>query len=185
MLWNCGVREDSWKSLGLQGDPTNPSLMRSVLGAHWKDWHWSWNSKTLATSFKELTHWKRPWCWERLRAGGKGDDRRWHGWMASLTWWTWVWVDSWNWWWTGRPGVLQSWGCKESDMTERLNWTELNTIKGFGIFNKAEIDVFLELSCFFDDPADVANLIFGSSAFSKTSLNIWMFTVHVFSGSGK
>ena len=53
------------------------------------------------------------------------------------------------------------------------------TVKGFDIVNKAEIDVFLELSCFFDDPADVGNLISGSSAFSKTSLNIWTFTAHV------
>ena len=58
------------------------------------------------------------------------------------------------------------------------------TLKGFGIINKAEIDVFLELSCFFDDTTDVGNLIFGSSAFSKTSLNIWMFTVHILSKPG-
>ena len=56
---------------------------------------------------KELTHLKRPWSWERLRAGGEGDDRRWDGWMASSTQWTWVWVNSGNRWWTGRPGVLQ------------------------------------------------------------------------------
>ena len=55
----------------------------------------------------------------------------------------------------------------------------IHTVKGFGIVNKAEIDVFLELSCFFDDPADVGNLISGSSVFSKTSLNIWKFMVHV------
>ena len=55
----------------------------------------------------------------------------------------------------------------------------IHTVKGFGIGNKAEIDVFLELSCFFDDPVDVGNLIAGSSAFSKTSLNIWKFTVHI------
>ena len=55
----------------------------------------------------------------------------------------------------------------------------IHTVKGFGIVSKAEMDVFLELSCFFDDPADVGNLISGSSAFSKTSLNIWKFTVHV------
>ena len=55
----------------------------------------------------------------------------------------------------------------------------IHTVKGFGIVNKAEIDVFLELSCFFDDPADVGNLISGSSAFSKTSLNIRKFTVHI------
>ena len=66
---------------------------------------------------EELTHLKRPWCWERLRAG-EGDDRGWDGWMASLTQWTWVWVDSGSW-------CYDSWGRKESDMTEQLNWTEL------------------------------------------------------------
>ena len=60
----------------------------------------------------------------------------------------------------------------------------IHTVKGFGIVNKAEVDVFLELSCFFDDPADVGNLISGSSAFSKTSLNIWKFTVHVLQKPG-
>src|SRR5574337_1169451 len=60
----------------------------------------------------------------------------------------------------------------------------IHTVKGFGIVNKAEIDVFLELSCFFSDPADVGNLISGSSAFSKTSWNIWKFTVHVLLKSG-
>ena len=75
MLLNCGVGEDSWESLGLQGDPTSPSWRRSVLGVHWKDWCWSWNSNTLATSCKELTHLKRPWWWERLRLGGEGDNR--------------------------------------------------------------------------------------------------------------
>ena len=61
---HCGVGEDSWESLGLQGDPTSQSWRRSVLGVHWKDWYWSWNSNTLATWCEELTHWKRPW--ERL-----------------------------------------------------------------------------------------------------------------------
>ena len=58
-------------------------------------------------------------------------------------------------------------------------FTVIHTVKAFGIVNKAEIDVFLELSCFFDDPADVSNLISGSSAFSKASLNIWKCTVHI------
>ena len=53
---------------------------------------------------------KRPWCWERLKPGGEGDDRGWDGWMASLTQWTWVWVGSRSWWWTGKPGMLQSMG---------------------------------------------------------------------------
>ena len=55
----------------------------------------------------------------------------------------------------------------------------IHTVKSFGIVNKAEIDVFLELSCFFEDPVDIVNLISGSPAFSKTSLNIWKFTVHI------
>ena len=69
---------------------------------------------------------QRPWCWERLKEGGKGDDRGWDGWMASPTQWTWVWVNSRSWWWTGRPGVLWSMESKESDTTKRLNWTEQN-----------------------------------------------------------
>ena len=96
----------------------------SVLGVHWKDWCWSWNSNTLATWCKKLTHWKRPWCWERLRAEGEGDDRGWDGWMASGTQWTWVWVDSGSWWWTGRPGVLRFMGSQRvgHDWETELNW---------------------------------------------------------------
>ena len=75
---------------------------------HWKDWCRSWNSNTLVTWCKELTHLKRSWCWERLKAGGEEVDRGWDGWMVSPTQWTWVWVNSKSWWWTGRPGVLQS-----------------------------------------------------------------------------
>ena len=89
-------------------------------------WIWSWNSNTLATLCEELTHLKRPWCWERLRAGGEGDDRRWDGWMASLTGWTWVWVNSGSWWWTGRPGMLQSMGSQRvrHNWVTDLNWTQ-------------------------------------------------------------
>ena len=125
MLLNCGVGEGSWESLGLQGDPASPSYRRSVLGVRWKDWCWSWNSNMLATWCEELTHWKRPWCWERLRTGGEGDDRGWDGWMASLTRWTWVWVNSERWWWTGRPGMLQYMGSAKSH-TQLSDWTELN-----------------------------------------------------------
>ena len=106
MLLNCGVGEDSWESLGLQGDPTSPFWRRPVLGVLWKDWCWSWNSNTLATSCKELTYLKRARCWERLKAGGEGDDRGWDGWMASPAKWTWVWVNYRSWWWTRGPGVL-------------------------------------------------------------------------------
>ena len=129
-------------------------------------WTWFWHklspvwfflglllSLVKATSCQGLTHWKRLWYWEGLGAG-EGDNRGWDGWMASPTWWTWVWVNSRSWWWTGRPGVLQFmgsqrvglefewtpgvgdgqeglaccslWGREELDMTERLNWlTEL------------------------------------------------------------
>ena len=73
---------------------------------------------------EELTHWKRPWCWERLKAGGEGDDRVWDGWMASPTRWTWVWVSSGSWWWTGYLVCSSPCGCKVLDMTEWLTWTE-------------------------------------------------------------
>ena len=83
----------------------------------------SWSSNTLVIWCEELTHLKRPWCWERLRAGGEGDARGWDGWMALPTRWIWVWVNSRCWWWTGRPGMAccVSWGHKESDTTERLH----------------------------------------------------------------
>ena len=73
--------------------------------------------------WEELTHWKRPWCWERLKAGGKGDDRGWGGWMASPTWWSWVWASYGSWWRTEKPDVLQS----MMSQKVRHNWiTELN-----------------------------------------------------------
>ena len=81
---NCGVGGDSWESLGLQGDPTSLSWRKSTLNIHWKDWCWSWSSNTSVTWCEELTYWKRPWCWERLKAG-EGEDRGWDGWMASPT----------------------------------------------------------------------------------------------------
>ena len=79
----------------------------------------------LATKCEELTHWKRPWWWERLKAEGEGDDRGWDGWIASLTRWTWVWVSSRSWWWTGKPGMAQSMGSTESQMW-LTDWPELN-----------------------------------------------------------
>ena len=77
----------------------------------------------LATWCEELTHLKRPWCWERLKAE-EGDNRGWDGWMASPTQWTWVWINSESWWWTGRPGVLQSMGSQRvrHDWVTELNW---------------------------------------------------------------
>ena len=78
---------------------------------------------------EELTHLKRPWCRERLRAGGEGDDRGWDGWMASPTQWTWIWANSGSWWWTGRSGMLQSMGAQRvrHDWATELNWKEYLT----------------------------------------------------------
>ena len=119
-----------WESLVQQGDPTSQSWRKSVLNVHWKDWCWSWSSNTLATLCKELTHWKRPWCWERLRAGKEGADRGWGSRMASPTRWTWVWVISGSRWWTGRPGMLRFMGSQRvrHDWATELNWTELNRL---------------------------------------------------------
>ena len=75
----------------------------------------------------QRTHWKRPWCWERLKAGGEGDKRGWDGWMASPTQWTWFWASAGSWWWTGKTGVLQSVGSQRvaHDWVTELTWTKL------------------------------------------------------------
>ena len=101
-----------------------------------KDWTWATAVKapslnhwtTREFSCEELTHWKRLWCWEGLWAGGEGDDRGWDGWMASLTRWTWVSVNSGSWWCTGRPGMLQFMGLQRvrhdwaTDLIRKKNW---------------------------------------------------------------
>ena len=93
----------------------------------------------LATWCEQLTHLKRPWCWERLRAGGEGDNRGWDDWMASPIQWTWVWVDSENWWWTGRPNMLRFIGLQRvrHDWATELNWTCAESIQ---IANRWEIN---------------------------------------------
>ena len=109
--------------LGLQGNPTSPSQRRPVLGVHWKDWCWSWNSNTFATSCEELTHWRRPWCWEGLGQEEKGttDDKMpgWHHWLDGYE----FWVNSRSLWWTGSLGMLPFMGSQRV----RHYWaTELN-----------------------------------------------------------
>ena len=139
MFLYCSVEEDSWGSLGLQGDQTSPSERKSTLNIHWKYWSWSWSFNTLATRCEELTHWKRPWCWGKLNAGEEGGDRGWDGWMASSTQWTWVWTSSGRWWRTGKSGVLQSMGSQRvrDDWVTGLNWTDLlNTAFCSGLFVK-------------------------------------------------
>ena len=122
-LWRKLSTEELRRLLiGLQGDPISPFWRRSALGVVWKEWCWSWNSSTLATSCEELTHWKILRCWEGLGAGEKGNDRGWDGWMASLTWWTWVWVNSGRWWWTGRPGMLRF--MVSQSRTKLSDWTD-------------------------------------------------------------
>ena len=78
-------------------------------------------------------HSKRPWCWERLKAGGEGDHREWDGCMASPTQWTWVWISSGSWWWTGKPGVLQSMVSQRvgHNWATELNWTNLYNFFSF------------------------------------------------------
>ena len=116
--------EDSWKSHGLQGDPTSPTK---------GDQSWVFFGRNDAKAetpmlwppeAKNQLNWKRPWCWERLKAGGEGDNRGWYGWMASPTWWIWVWASSGSWWWTGKLDLLQSTGSQrvEYDWATELNW---------------------------------------------------------------
>jgi len=104
---------------------SNQSILKEILNIHWKDWWWNWNSNTLATRCEEPTHLKRPWCWERVKAGGEGDDRGWDGWMASPTQRTWVWVSSGSCWWTGKPHMLQSMGSQRvgHNWATELNWS--------------------------------------------------------------
>ena len=145
---------------------TSQSQVKSTLNIHWKDY---WSSKTLATWCEELTHWKRPWCWERLRVGGKGGDRGWDDWMASPNEWTWVEQtlgDS-----EGRkPGVLQA-SCTVQELG-LISWTVPNELllhllsvdslfplrRGLGIFT---CGVCVPLK------AALCSLIYATRAFQK------------------
>ena len=118
LLLNFGVREDAWESLGLQEIKLlNPKGNQTWIFIERTDAEVE--THTLGTWCKKPTLWKIPWCWERLKAGWEEDDRGWDGWMASLAQWTWVWVGSGSWWWSGKPGVLQSMGSQ----TVRHDWT--------------------------------------------------------------
>ena len=143
--WDC---EESWApknwcfwTVVLEKTLESPLECKEIQPVHSKgDQPWVFIGRTdaeaetpvlfLATLCEELTHWKRLWCWEGLGAGGEGDERGWDGWMASRTRWTWVWVNSGRWWWTGRPGVLRFMGSQivRHDWATELNWTELKVV---------------------------------------------------------
>ena len=124
MLLNCGVGEDSWESLGLQEDPTSPTLKEISPRC-------SLEGLTLKLKLQYLGHlMRRADSFEmtlmlgNIKGGREGDGRGWDDWMASPTQWTWVWVNSGRWWWTGRPGVLRFMGSQSR--TWLSDWTELN-----------------------------------------------------------
>ena len=113
---------------------SNQSILKEISPDYSLEGCWSWSSNTFTTWCEKLTHWKRPWCWERLKAGREGDDRGWNGLMTSPTsptQWTWVWVNCGGWWWTGRPGVLQSMGSQKvgHDWVTELNWTVILSLE--------------------------------------------------------
>ena len=124
-FWIVVLEKTLESPLDCKGSPTTPSEGNSALNINWKDWCWSWNSNTLDTWCEELTYWKRPWCWQRLKAGEEGEDRGWNDWMTSPTRWAWVWVNSGSS--DGQWSLVccSPWGRKEPDTTEQLNSTEL------------------------------------------------------------
>ena len=150
-LWSLSCSDENWLFSLLRNQINLWSWIFQVWTWHFVDIvffnvHWD----EMAVSCEELTHWKRLWCWEGLGAGGEGDARGWDGWMASLTRWTWVWVNSRSWWWTGRPGVL--WFMRSQrvghDWATKLNWTELRwenrprKAKGFALHHLGRISVY-------------------------------------------
>ena len=116
VFWGC------WKKYHQVGGLKMEIYFFTVLEATIQKLRLWWG--TLVTWCEELTHWKRPWFWEWLKVGGEGDNRGWDGWMASPTQWTWVCVSSRSWWWTGKPGILQSMGLQRvgHDWAAELNW---------------------------------------------------------------
>ena len=167
MLLNCGVGEDSWESLGLQGDPISQSKRKSVLNIHWKDGCWSWSSNPLTTGCKELTRLKRPWCWARLKAGGEGDNRGCDGWIPSPT-------NGHEFEQLGAGDGLGSlvcfspWDCRVGhDWATELNWTEPSSTY-----------ILILFFFFFSVPGfnPVSHVIF-SCHFSLITSNLWQFLV--------
>ena len=166
MFSNCDTGEDSWESLGHQGGHTSQSWGKSTLNIHLKDWYWSYISNTLATWCGESTPWKTLWYWGRWRSGGKGNDRRWDGLMASLTKWTWIWANSGRQWRTGKPGGLQSTGSQRVGH-ELSNWT---TTKRSAIHDKLSVNV----PCVFDR----ISVLYQDTSFCAFLFYFFFFSVH-------
>ena len=135
MRLNCGVGKDS--RVPWNARRSNQSILKDIspeyslegLMLKLKPQYFGHNDET-------NSHRKRPWCWERLKVGGKGDDGGWDGWMASLHRWTWVWVNSGSWWWTGKLGVLQSMGLQSQ--TQLSDWAKLNFISCTYLWKRLE-----------------------------------------------
>ena len=134
-VWNavlgCNLKNDRMISVHFQGKPFDITVIQvyaPMSNTEETEVEWFYEDlqdpSTLATSCKELTHWKRLWCWEGLGAGREGDDQGWDGWMTSVLW---AWVNSGKWWWTGRPGVLWFMGSQRvrHDWVTELNWQDL------------------------------------------------------------
>ena len=142
LMWELGYKE-SWTpknwcfwTVVLEKTLENPLGCKEIQPIHPKEISPGCSLQGLMLKLKlqyfghlmRRTHWKRPWCWEKLRAVEEGDDREWNGWIPSPTEWTWVWINSGSWWWKGRPGVLQCMGLQKvgHDWGTELNWTELH-----------------------------------------------------------
>ena len=133
ILLNCGFGEDSWHQISLdckENKAVNPEWNQA----------WIFIGRTDAEAespilwppaAKNWLIWKKLWFWEGLKAGGKGHDRGWDVWIASPTWWKWVWAGSTCWWWTGSLECCSPWGRKELDTTERLNYAYLSLVISF------------------------------------------------------
>ena len=132
---------------------------------------------------KELTHLKRPWCWERLKVGGEGDDRGQDGWMASLTRWTWVWVSSRSWWWTGKPGMLQFLGSQRvgHDWVTELNWTWM----GAWFLQKNSKDIAIKFLEKKTEPSPRAILLFLDCSSCVSAFTDWQLFKSAFWNSRK
>ena len=136
------------------------------MNIHWVEWYWSWSPNILAFWCEMSTDWKRTWCWERLKAGGEGDNPGWDGWLASPTRGTWVWVGPGNWWWTGKPGVLQSMGWQriEHDWVAELNWTE-TSLRKFSLLWNSKVPMAFKICVTFPFPMSFVITLITSCTF--------------------